>query len=77
MRSPNARTWSRPDGGAAGRPDRLATVVVWSVAAGVTALFAAIIGDLVGHGAASLSWSFLVDAPRDAGRAGGIAPIVV
>lgn len=57
--------------------DRLATLVVWTVAAGVTALFVAIIGDLLRHGGSSVSWSFLVGAPRDAGRAGGIAPIIV
>ncbi len=57
--------------------DRGATVVAWTVAAAITVLFVAIIGDLLRHGAGSLSWAFVVDAPRDAGRAGGIAPIVV
>jgi phosphate transport system permease protein len=61
----------------AGWADRVATLVVWTVAAGVTGLFVAIIGDLLRHGGASISWSFLVDAPRDAGRAGGIGPIAV
>jgi phosphate transport system permease protein len=77
MRSAEARSWPRRIGGAGDWADRLATLVVWTVAAGVTALFVAIIGDLLRHGGASMSWSFLVDAPRDAGRAGGIAPIVV
>lgn len=64
----------------AGRPDwadRMATVTVWAMAAGVALLFVAIIGDLLRHGAASVSWAFVVEAPRDAGRAGGIAPIIV
>lgn len=33
--------------------------------------------DLLWRGWAGLSWSFLVDAPRDAGRAGGINSILV
>jgi phosphate transport system permease protein len=57
--------------------DRLARVAVWAAAAGLTLLFAAIVGDLLRHGAASLSWTFVMEAPRDAGRAGGIGPIVV
>jgi phosphate transport system permease protein len=63
---------SRPDWA-----DRLATAVAWTVAAAITLLFVAIIGDLLRHGAGSLSWAFVVDPPRDAGRAGGIAPIIV
>jgi phosphate transport system permease protein len=64
-------------GGRVDWADRLATAVAWTVAGAVTTLFVAIIGDLLRHGGASLSWSFLVEGPRDAGRAGGIAPIVV
>ena len=76
MRSAGARAWPR-GGGAVDPADRLAAIVAWTVAAGVTALFAAIVGDLLRHGGTSIAWGFLVDAPRDAGRAGGIAPIVV
>jgi phosphate transport system permease protein len=73
MPSPGLRTaTSGPDWA-----DRLATATVWAVAAGITLLFVAIIGDLLRHGAGSVSWTFVVDAPRDAGRAGGIAPIIV
>lgn len=61
----------------AARVDTLATVLTWGVAVSIALLFTAIIGDLVRHGAGQLSWSFLTDAPRDAGRGGGIAPIVV
>lgn len=58
-------------------PDRIATVSVWCIALLVTAVFAWIVGDLLRHGLPHLSWSFLAEAPRDAGRAGGIAPILV
>lgn len=40
-------------------------------------VFCWIVGDLVVHGAGGLSWSFLTSSPLDAGRAGGIAPILV
>jgi phosphate transport system permease protein len=67
----------RVGGRAAAWPDRLATAAVWSVAGAVTAVFLWILGDVVRHGAAQLSWRFLVSAPADAGRAGGIGPILV
>jgi phosphate transport system permease protein len=63
--------------GGAGWGDRLATVVMWAVALGITALFLAILASLLRGGAAGLSWRFVVDAPRDAGRAGGIGSILV
>ena len=53
------------------------TFVMWAVALGITALFLAILAALLRGGAAGLSWRFLVDSPRDAGRAGGIGPILV
>lgn len=58
-------------------PDRVATAAMWSVALLVVAVFALIVGDLLRHGLGHLSWEFLTQAPRDAGRAGGIAPILV
>lgn len=58
-------------------PDRVATAAMWSVALLVIAVFAWIVGDLLRHGVGHLSWAFLTEAPRDAGRAGGIAPILV
>ena len=57
--------------------DRSATVCVWLAAAVVTVVFLWILGDLVRHGAGQLSWKFLVDPPVNAGRAGGIGPILV
>ncbi len=57
--------------------DRCVTLCVWGVAAAVTAVFVCIVGDLVWHGIGQVSWSFIVDLPRDAGRAGGIGPMIV
>lgn len=57
--------------------DRVATVVMWGVALLVTAVFLWIVGDLLGQGLPQLSWEFLTQSPRDAGRAGGIAPILI
>jgi phosphate transport system permease protein len=57
--------------------DRLATVAFWAVAAVVAALFAWLVGDVIRHGFSHLSLSFLTAAPEDAGREGGIAPIIV
>lgn len=59
------------------RHDRLATLAVWSAAALIGGTFLWILGDLLGHGLPRLGWSFLVEAPSNAGRAGGIAPILV
>lgn len=58
-------------------PDHVAAVVVWTVASLIIALFIWIVGDLVRHGLPYLSLSFLLESPRDAGRAGGISPILV
>ncbi|MGK7873711.1 MAG: phosphate ABC transporter permease PstA [Xenococcaceae cyanobacterium] len=55
----------------------LPTVLVWSVALFVTAIFAWILGDIIWHGAGEISWEFLTAEPRNAGREGGIAPILV
>lgn len=57
--------------------EALATVSIWATAVVVSAMFCWIIFDLIRHGIQHLSASFLLDAPRDAGRSGGIAPIVV
>ncbi len=59
------------------RVDGVVTAIMWGAALLVTAVFLWIVGDIVRHGVAGLSWSFLADGPRDAGRGGGIAPILV
>lgn len=55
----------------------LPTVVVWAIAALVTAVFLWILSDIIWHGAGQLSWEFLTAAPENAGRSGGIGPILV
>lgn len=57
--------------------DRLAELIVYFVAFLVCAAFVWIASDLVRGGMAHLSWDFLVDSPRNAGRAGGIGSILV
>lgn len=51
--------------------------VVWVAAGIVAGIFLWILGDLARHGFSTLSWEFLTTAPRNAGRAGGIGPILV
>lgn len=43
----------------------------------VSAVFVWLLADLVQGGVAHLSWAFLIESPRDAGRSGGIASILV
>ena len=57
--------------------DRVFTAAIWSAAAFVAAAFLWLLGDLLWRGMAHLSWSFLVTEPTNAGRSGGIAPILV
>lgn len=57
--------------------DRVFTFAVGSAAVLVASAFVWLVGDLVWHGIAHLSWSFLVSEPMSAGRSGGIAPILV
>ncbi|MDY7092671.1 MAG: phosphate ABC transporter permease PstA [Acidobacteriota bacterium] len=52
-------------------------MAAWGVALVITAVFLWLLADLVRHGLPQLSLSLLLEAPRDAGRAGGLAPILV
>lgn len=54
-----------------------AAVLLWLVAAAVAGVFFWLLADIVVHGLPRLSWEFLLEAPRDAGRKGGIGPILV
>lgn len=54
----------------------LPTIVVYCVAALVTTVFLWILSDIIWHGAGRLSWEFLTAAPENAGRRGGIGPIL-
>lgn len=55
----------------------LAFVLVWGAATVVTATFCWLLGDIVWHGLNRLSWTFLTTPPENAGRQGGIGPILV
>jgi phosphate transport system permease protein len=57
--------------------DAAAHLAVWGAALVVTGAFAWILADLLTHGASHLSAELLTATPSDAGRAGGIAPILV
>lgn len=55
----------------------VSSLVFWAIAAVVTAIFGWILGDILWHGVGQLSWAFLTSEPQNAGREGGIAPILV
>ncbi|MBE9028570.1 phosphate ABC transporter permease PstA [filamentous cyanobacterium LEGE 11480] len=57
--------------------DRLAAGLIWFAVVGVAAALCWMLWDVVGQGMGVLSWEFLTGSPIDAGRAGGIAPILV
>ena len=57
--------------------DRLVQLLVYTAVIVVCGVFIWILADLVRGGVAHPSWNFFVDSPRDAGRAGGIGPILV
>lgn len=61
---PNTREW-------------LAFVLVWGSAVLVTATFCWLLGDIIWHGLRHVSWTFLTTPPENAGRRGGIGPILV
>ncbi|MEM6911714.1 MAG: phosphate ABC transporter permease PstA [Verrucomicrobiota bacterium] len=50
---------------------------LWAIALSVAALFFWIVGSLLVGGLGSISWSFLVSAPAEGGRAGGISSVLV
>ncbi|MEC4986510.1 MAG: phosphate ABC transporter permease PstA [Oscillatoria sp. PMC 1068.18] len=53
------------------------TILVWLIAFFVTTIFVVILGDIIWHGIGQINWEFLTTAPKNAGREGGIAPILV
>lgn len=68
-----AETLSRPQN----FREWLAAVLVWGAAGLVTAVFCWLLGDIVWHGLSHVSWTFLTAPPENAGRRGGIGPILV
>lgn len=57
--------------------DRIATACVWGSVLFISAVFVWLLGHILFHGASRISWAFLTEGPRNAGRAGGIGPILV
>lgn len=57
--------------------DRIVSGLVWSAATLVTLTFLWLLGDILWHGLSHISWTFLTAPPRNAGREGGIGPILV
>jgi phosphate transport system permease protein len=53
------------------------TIVVWTAATLITFPFVWLVGDLLWHGWHQLSLGFLLFAPQNAGREGGIGPILL
>jgi phosphate transport system permease protein len=56
---------------------RAADAAVWATPMLVVAVMAWLVSDVVWHGAGSVDLGFLTSAPRNAGRSGGIAPMLV
>lgn len=57
--------------------DRGLQAAVWTFAFLIAGAFLWLTGDIVYRGASGVDWSFLISSPRQAGRGGGIAPILV
>ena len=57
--------------------DTVAAVGMWLAATAVVSALLWILFDIFRRGASHVNMSFLVSAPEDAGRAGGIGPILV
>jgi len=55
----------------------LTTAIIWLLAALVSGIFVWLLSDILIHGLSKLSWSFFVNTPQNAGRSGGIGPIIV
>lgn len=57
--------------------EQLAFASVWGAAVLVTATFCWFLGDIIGHGLSHISWTFITALPENAGRDGGISPILI
>jgi len=57
--------------------ERVAKVVTGAIALSVVAVALFVLGYIVYSGAGALDWGFLIDVPRDRGRAGGILPAIL
>ncbi len=50
---------------------------IWCVALGITFMFCWILFDIISHGIPEISWTFLTSSVQQAGRSGGIGPIII
>ncbi|VAX39362.1 Phosphate transport system permease protein PstA (TC 3.A.1.7.1) [hydrothermal vent metagenome] len=57
--------------------DHIITVIIWLSVFLISAMFTWMLVDLIRNGIGHLSWSFLIESPHNAGREGGIAPIII
>ena len=57
--------------------ERCGTFIVLGTVGLVTMAFIWLLGELLWNGLSHISWTFLVSAPQNAGREGGIGPILV
>ncbi|SDY26170.1 phosphate ABC transporter permease PstA [Nitrosomonas sp. Nm58] len=57
--------------------DQMIRLLIYLMVLCVSGVFLWILLDLIHGGSALLSWDFLTDVPRDAGRAGGIGSILI
>ncbi|MGZ8237847.1 MAG: phosphate ABC transporter permease PstA [Methylobacter sp.] len=55
----------------------LATMLIWLTAMMVSGVFVWLLSDILIPGLTHLSWAFLAEAPTNAGRSGGIGPIII
>lgn len=53
------------------------TVLVWAMPLAILLFVAWMASDILAHGLPGIDWAFLTEAPRRAGRQGGIGPILV
>jgi len=60
-----------------GIQEQCSTWIVWGSAILIALSFLSLLGDLLWHGWAQLSWSFVFSPPQNAGREGGIGPILL
>ena len=61
----------------ASKPERFARLAVWGVALAVCGALLLVVGKVFTGGVGKLSLAFLTQSPEDAGRAGGILPVLV
>lgn len=57
--------------------NKLASLLICLAALLISAIFLWILTDIIIHGFSQISWVYLTESPSDAGRSGGIAPIIV